>query len=186
METNVKVKGIWNKLRKSGKKQLNVFVVDDDPNYLKLINHQLKTVMGNMVNVHTFQSGDACMMNLHYNPDVVIMDQYLDEDNVSNTGLNVMKQLKRISPDLYVLIISGKNDVELSIKAIKEGALDFIHKGKNAIQRILNDFSKVLNRMIKAKEESQYQNYVLAVKIIVGTIVLSVACARLLVPSIFQ
>ncbi len=57
-------------------------------------------------------------------PDLVLLDVWLPDLD----GLDVLKELKGLYPDLPVIIISGHGTVETAVRATKLGAHDFIEK----------------------------------------------------------
>ncbi|MFO7982129.1 MAG: sigma-54 dependent transcriptional regulator [Desulfuromonadales bacterium] len=56
--------------------------------------------------------------------DLVLLDMNLGE----TSGLDVLRQLKEIDPDVLVIIITGYGTVESAVEALKLGAYDFIKK----------------------------------------------------------
>ncbi|GGF82781.1 sigma-54-dependent Fis family transcriptional regulator [Wenyingzhuangia marina] len=48
--------------------------------------------------------------------------------NTGNEGLYWLKRIKEMSPDISVIMITAYGDVELAVRALKEGATDFILK----------------------------------------------------------
>ncbi len=56
--------------------------------------------------------------------DVLLLDAMLP----GMSGLEVLEQARQIAPDLVILIITGYATVELAVRAIREGAHDFIAK----------------------------------------------------------
>lgn len=59
-------------------------------------------------------------------PDVVILDIWLQGSE--HDGLEILKNLKKQSPHLPVIMISGHGTIETAVMAIKIGAYDFIEK----------------------------------------------------------
>ncbi len=57
-------------------------------------------------------------------PDLLILDVWLPDQD----GLKLLKTLRKESPDLPVIVISGHGTVETAVKAIKLGAFDFLEK----------------------------------------------------------
>lgn len=56
--------------------------------------------------------------------DIVFLDQFLG----GTTGLELMKRMHAIKPDIYFVIISGNGSSELVLSSLKQGATDFISK----------------------------------------------------------
>jgi DNA-binding NtrC family response regulator len=116
-----------------------ILVVDDDENLLK----SLKKILGmEYYSVDTLVNPikiDSFLESKHYNC------LLLDVSMPVMSGIEVLKKVLYKSPALPVIMISGQSDIETAVRAIKEGAYDFIEKPidperlfvavKNAIQR---------------------------------------------------
>jgi two-component system nitrogen regulation response regulator GlnG len=59
-----------------------------------------------------------------HRPDVVILDIYLGDA----TGLDTFHRIRRLDPDLPVILITGHGTTDLAIEAIKHGAFDYLLK----------------------------------------------------------
>ena len=57
-------------------------------------------------------------------PDLVILDVWLPEID----GITLLEEIKRIHPDLPVIIICGHANIEAAVRATRLGAADFIEK----------------------------------------------------------
>jgi len=66
-------------------------------------------------------------------PDLVILDVWLP----GMDGLQALEELKRLYPELPVIMISGHSTVEAAVKATKLGAYDFIEKPLSLEKTIL-------------------------------------------------
>ena len=88
--------------------------------------------------------------------DLIIVDLVMPKAG----GLEVLKHAKRVNPDVIVIIITGYASVETAIRAIKEGAYDYIRKPfkleeikiavENATDRIkLNEENRELLRKLQ-------------------------------------
>lgn len=61
--------------------------------------------------------------------DVVLLDMNFSAGvNSGNEGLFWLKELKKRAPELAVIMMTAYGDIELAVKALKEGAADFILK----------------------------------------------------------
>lgn len=61
--------------------------------------------------------------------DVILLDMNFTEDTTSGKeGFHWLKQIKEIDPKAVVILITAFGDVEMAVRALKEGASDFILK----------------------------------------------------------
>ncbi len=79
-------------------------------------------------------------------PDLVITDIIMPEVD----GFEVMKYIKENDPNIPVIMITGVGDTESTIKAIQEGAYDYIEKPIDVTR-----FNQVVKNAIKSKELSE-------------------------------
>ncbi len=68
-------------------------------------------------------------------PHLVILDIWLQGSRLD--GLEVLSIIKKVHPDLPVVIISGHGNIETAVTAIKRGAYDYIEKPFKADRLIL-------------------------------------------------
>lgn len=76
-------------------------------------------------------------------PALVVLDVWLQ--NSAMDGIEILEELKKLHPDLPVVIISGHGTIETAVAAIKKGAYDFVEKPFNADRLIL-----AINRALEA------------------------------------
>lgn len=69
-------------------------------------------------------------------PLVVVLDVWLEGSRVD--GLALLKELRAEAPDAVVLMMSGHADIETAVKAIQDGAYDFIEKPFAADRMIIS------------------------------------------------
>ena len=99
-----------------------ILVVDDDQDGLQLLDFALQS-KGWDVAVASLGS-EALELFRKDAFDLVLLDLRLPDID----GLEVMTQIKEISPDIEVIIISGYSSVDKAVEATKEGAFYFIEK----------------------------------------------------------
>jgi len=64
--------------------------------------------------------------------DIVLLDMNFSAGvNTGNEGLFWLKEIKKRAPDILIITMTAYGDVELAVKALKEGASDFILKPWN-------------------------------------------------------
>ncbi len=76
-------------------------------------------------------------------PALVILDVWLQ--NSTMDGIEILQELKKLHPELPVVIISGHGTIETAVAAIKKGAYDFVEKPFNADRLVL-----AVNRALEA------------------------------------
>lgn len=76
-------------------------------------------------------------------PALVVLDVWLQ--NSAMDGIEILQELKKLYPDLPVVIISGHGTIETAVAAIKKGAYDFVEKPFNADRLVL-----AINRALEA------------------------------------
>ena len=111
-------------------KIFKVFVVDDNELYAKASRHHLALNPDNQVEV--FLTGKQCLENIHTNPNVIFLDYSLPDIS----GIDVLKKMKEMRPEIPVVIVSGQEDVSTAVDLLKEGAYDYIVKDENAHERM--------------------------------------------------
>ncbi|SNR79590.1 response regulator [Hymenobacter mucosus] len=120
------------------KERHKIFVVDDDPFCLKLMENALR--INGFEDVHSFESGATCLNALIEEPDIIFLDQVMD----SVSGTDTLKAIKRFNPDIYVVFVSGQQQVEVAVESLKYGAFDYIVKDEQLTSKIGAVLAKIL------------------------------------------
>ena len=129
---------------------LKFFIVDDDP-FCRMLYQQHLVNLG-FHNNCLFDNGMDCIKKLTEKPDII----FLDYDMKPYNGLEVLRMVKRMNPDVHLLLISSQKDMQVAINALKYGAFDYIVKGDKDLETI----SHALKRILIAKELNNKLNYV--------------------------
>ena len=83
--------------------------------------------------VLTAGSGEEALRALkEQTPDLILLDVWLPGID----GLETLKEIKGLNPDLPVIMISGHGNIELALKATRAGAYDFLEKPLS-LERVL-------------------------------------------------
>jgi len=121
-------------------KQLSVFVVEDDNFFSELIQDFLKE--NKALKVSGFSSAESCLEKLDENPDIIVLDYYLDKENpAAMNGLDALKEIRRISPNTKVIMLSAQHSLNTAAELLNIGAFDYVIKNNNAI-RVLDKIMK--------------------------------------------
>jgi DNA-binding NtrC family response regulator len=99
-----------------------VLVVDDEPalrfgirDFLELQGYEIEEAESCREAQHIFRTS---------RPDIVIADYMLTD----GTALDLLPRLKEINPDIPLLILTAHGSIDLAVRAIKEGAEQFLTK----------------------------------------------------------
>lgn len=114
-----------------------IFVVEDDRFYGNLLKYHLSLNPDN--EVFLYENGTDCLENLHLNPNAICLDYSLPDI----AGLEVLKRIKRINPDVPVLVVSGQEDVQTAVELLKNGAYDYVVKNDEAKDRVWHLINRI-------------------------------------------
>ena len=102
----------------------DILIVDDENDIRKLIKGILEDE--GYITRQANGSAKAYAEIQTKNPDLIILDIWLQGSE--HDGLEILKNVKKKSPHMPVIMISGHGTIETAVNAIKIGAYDFIEK----------------------------------------------------------
>ena len=109
------------------KNQGKILIVDDDEDVLHAARFFLKQ---HMEVVHTEKNPELIPALLgHESYDVILLDMNFTQDMTSGKeGFTWLQKILELDPSAVVVMITAYGDVETAVRAIKEGATDFVLK----------------------------------------------------------
>lgn len=107
-----------------------ILIVDDDKTVLRSLELLLDKIAPSL---ETLASPNQLPERLRdFNPDIVLLDMnFTAGKNTGNEGLYWLREMKVISPETIVVLFTAYADIDLAVKGMKEGAMDFIVKPWN-------------------------------------------------------
>ena len=109
------------------KKKGNILIIDDNEAMLVSLRMLLKNVCED-VQTSTNPNAIPTLMR-RKRPDVVLLDMNFGRGiNNGNEGMFWLKEIKRLEPDVEVVLFTAYADIDLAVRGMKEGAADFIVK----------------------------------------------------------
>lgn len=129
--------------------ELKICVVDDDQYFNQLVTaiiEQKAAAHDQAVDIHSYKSGYECLQD-KADADLVFLDFYLSTENdITQTGLDVLKKLKSTNPSTKVVFMSQVHDwAQFKDELIAEGAIDFIKKDDELPENISKILKQVQN-----------------------------------------
>lgn len=147
----------------TNKNNPKIFIVEDNVFYSELINSRLEEK--GYTNVQLYHSGEDCVDNLYQNPEIVILDYDLGKMN----GLDVLKEIKSVNPNIQIVFLSGQENISVAVDSLKYGAYDYVEKNNHSLGRIpgiiaqINKYNKILqeNEELKKAKKTFLVSFVL-------------------------
>jgi diguanylate cyclase len=104
-----------------------VLLVEDNPGDARLVVELLSEAAGDSFRVtHVEQLADARQQLMESGSGCVLLDLSLPDAS----RLEALMQLRAAAPDVPIVILSGLQDELLAVKAVQEGAQDYLVKGR--------------------------------------------------------
>ena len=138
----------------------SILLVDDEAGIRKVLGIAL-TDLG--YTVHTAENGvSALRIFKDVQPSIVLTDIKMPEMD----GIDLLRRIKKMSPETEVIMITGHGDMDLAIKSVKYEATDFVTKPINdeileialnraqeriAMRRKLSDYTHNLEQLVEDK-----------------------------------
>lgn len=128
-----------------------ILILDDNKSVLTALEMLLQT---EFEDVYTLKSPNELISTIQkYKVDVILLDMNFKAGiNNGNEGIYWLSQIQKYDSSISVIMITAYGDVELAVKAVKEGAFDFILKPWDN-----NKIISTLNAALKLRK-SKLQN----------------------------
>lgn len=125
-----------------------VFVVDDDASMRDALSNLLRSVG---IRVETFASTAEFLKQPKSEcPSCLVLDVRLQ----GASGLDFQAQLAESNSNIPIIFITGHGDIEMSVKAMKAGAVDFLAKPFRE-QNLLDAVSAALQADVRRRQVEQ-------------------------------
>jgi FixJ family two-component response regulator len=98
-----------------------VRVVDDDPSFLRAVTRRLEAAG---FEVAGFNSAEAFLARPGAAPGCVVVDLRMG----GQSGLQLQEAVARTEEPLPIVFLTGHGDIQSSVRAMKQGAVDFLTK----------------------------------------------------------
>lgn len=142
-------------------KKIIIYFVDDDDFHLKVLKGQFENTSD--YELYTFRNGEDFLANLIKKKpkknvyQIVILDYYLKntEEGDTKNGIEILKIIKEINPDIEVIMLSAIEDVDIVTTAMHYGAITFVKKNENSFTRVQNNINWIISQKdMENKKES--------------------------------
>ena len=90
--------------------------------------------------MHAYNGYEALKKIEAESPDIVLLDIWMP----GMDGIDTLKEIKKMSPNLPVVMITGHGSIESAVDATKSGAFDFLEKPLS-IDKVMVTINNALN-----------------------------------------
>jgi DNA-binding response OmpR family regulator len=123
----------------------SVFIVEDDKFYAEIIRNTL--VNEGYKQIQQFDTGGDFLECDVHQPDIVILDHMLGQ----MSGIHVLREIRAKNSKAQVIFLSGQEDMEVVVNALKLGAFDYIEKtDPHAMTRLTIMMNRAMNNQEKS------------------------------------
>ena len=135
--------------------KIKLFLVDDDAIYLKLM--EIEFLQHGDFDIETYPTGEMCIENLSHNPDVIILDYYLDGvDKNAMNGMEILDKIKTFNADIPVVMLSSQDKIDVAINCMHHKAFDYVVKSETAFVRLQKIITTIFHYKKMEKELNWY------------------------------
>jgi len=127
--------------------KIKLFLVDDDAFYLKSL--EIDFLQRADFYIETFTTGEQCLENLSHNPDIIVLDYYLDSiDKKAINGIQTLDKIKAVNSNIPVVMLSSQDKIDVAIECMHHKAFDYVVKSETAFMRL----QKIITAIFKYKK----------------------------------
>ncbi|HML05140.1 MAG TPA: response regulator [Methanobacterium sp.] len=137
-------------------KLIKVLIVEDNPQDLRLIEEMLREVKipsFELIGSSTLNDGLKHLVNDIF--DILLLDLNLPD----STGLDTFASVYEQAPEIPIVILSGFDDENIAIKAVREGAQDYLVKGQVSSLLLSRSISYAIERKLIEDELIRHRYY---------------------------
>jgi two-component sensor histidine kinase/ActR/RegA family two-component response regulator len=137
-------------------KFIKILIIEDNPEDLRLIDEMLKEVKNPVFELHhskRLSDGIRCLIRDGF--DILLLDLSLPD----SVGLDTFFSIYEQAPEIPIVILSGFDDEETAVKAVSEGAQDYLVKGQVNSPLLSRSISYAIERKLIEDELIRHRYY---------------------------
>ena len=120
-----------------------IFFIDDDKVILNLMEFTFQS--RHDYDVVCYQTGEECLENLGLNPRLIVLDHILAGAGENKlTGLDTLKEIRKVNKEIPVLILTGQGDDTLLTEFMENGANRYLTKDDYFIDSLIETIRQVI------------------------------------------
>jgi len=136
-------------------KLIKVLLIEDDPEYTYLMRQMLAVVRGTPFDLENTDRLSTGLERLAAGTiDIVLLDLSLPD----SWGLATFARAHAQSPQVPIIVLSGLADEALAVKAVREGAQDYLVKGQIESNLLVRAMRYAIERKRTEEKSKQYHD----------------------------
>jgi PAS domain S-box-containing protein len=149
--------------------KMRILLVEDNPDDVELALRELKKQANFKIDIAA--TGKECLEKLaEKSYDVVLLDYALPKMN----GLEVLREIVENNYDVPVVMITGRGDEEVAVKAMKQGACDYVVKSEGYLTRLPLVIQNAIEKYKRDKERARLDREIKKTKEYLETLINSI------------
>ena len=137
--------------------KIKLFLVDDDAVFLKSL--EIEFLQHADFDIKTFATGELCIADLAYHPDVIILDYHLDGIDVNAmNGIVTLDAIKSYDAEIPVIMLSCQDKIEVAVNCMHHKAFDYVVKSETAFVRLQKIITSIFEYQKMEKELNWYMD----------------------------
>jgi DNA-binding response OmpR family regulator len=142
-------------VNKVANKLVKVLLIEDNDADARFISEMFKEIKTTKYEVsHVKRLDEGIKLMDEYSVDVLLLDLSLPD----SMGLDTFEKAHEHNPELPIVILSGLDDEEVAVRAVSEGAQDYLMKGEVSGRLLSRAISYAIERQKTEKELIENRN----------------------------
>ncbi|UII21128.1 response regulator [Fulvivirga ligni] len=141
------------------KKEIKVAIVEDDIFYAEALKKHVENEFSKGANsldlkINHYLSAQECLELTDKDVDIILLDYYLEDDagDIPFPGMTLLNAIKDNWRNTKVIIVSGQNNQDVTIKLFQSGIYEYITKDETTFFRL----SATMRRAVREKILDSY------------------------------
>lgn len=159
------------KIQKSKSKidgKVSVFLVDDDKFFLNGLYYFLSDSLSPKITLKTFSTAEDCIKAMKEKPEIIVMDYMLNSETPGAiNGLAALKEINKISPKTFVVMLSAQDSIDVALETLNNGAYDYLSKSETAFLRLKNIIKNVAETILETNEQARVEKVIKRINMII-------------------
>ncbi|MBN1410773.1 MAG: response regulator [Spirochaetales bacterium] len=159
---------------------INLLLIEDNPGDARLLEEMLADEKTAVINLRWAQYlSESLELIKEARINIVLLDLELPD----SSGLNTLINIQQVAPGVPIIVLTGLNDENIAIEAMRKGAQDYIVKGQldgNLLMRAMR-YAIERNRLEKEREKliTELKEALAKIKTLTGLIPICSFCKKI-------